>query len=52
MPISPDALSALDADARARYLRHDFEASPTDRLHLTILIKDIEAALGEAAHTE
>lgn len=36
---------ALDADARAFYLHHGLEPSPTDPLHLMILIKDIEAAI-------
>jgi GNAT superfamily N-acetyltransferase len=43
---------ALDAEARAFYRRHGFEASPTDRLHLMILITDIEAALGKAHSSE
>jgi GNAT superfamily N-acetyltransferase len=36
---------ALDDDARAFYLRHGLEPSPTDRLHLMILLKDIAASL-------
>jgi GNAT superfamily N-acetyltransferase len=36
---------ALDDDARAFYVRHGFEPSPTDRLHLMILLKDIAASL-------
>ncbi len=39
---------AIDDDARAFYLRHGLEPSPTDPLHLMILIKEISAAL-EAA---
>lgn len=39
---------AIDDDARAFYVRHGVEPSPTDPLHLTILVKDIAAAL-EAA---
>lgn len=35
---------ALDNDAREFYLRHGLEPSPTDPLHLTILVKDIAAA--------
>lgn len=40
---------AIDADARAFYLRHGLEFSPTDSLHLMILIKDVAAALDAAA---
>jgi GNAT superfamily N-acetyltransferase len=36
---------ALDAEARAFYLHHGLEQSPTDPLHLMILIKDIDAAI-------
>lgn len=36
---------AFDDDARAFYLHHGLEPSPTDPLHLMILIKDIEAAI-------
>jgi GNAT superfamily N-acetyltransferase len=36
---------ALDAHARAFYLHHGLEPSPSDPLHLMILIKDIEAAI-------
>lgn len=36
---------ALDTDARAFYLHHGLEPSPTDPLHLMILTKDIEAAI-------
>lgn len=36
---------ATDDTARAFYLRHGLEPSPTDPLHLMILIKDIAAAL-------
>jgi GNAT superfamily N-acetyltransferase len=39
---------ALHDEARAFYLRHGLEPSPTDDLHLMILVKDIRAAL-EAA---
>ena len=39
---------AIDEDAHAFYLRHGLEPSPTDRLHLMILIKDIAAAVGAA----
>jgi GNAT superfamily N-acetyltransferase len=39
---------ALDENAGAFYLRHGFEPSPTDPLHLMILIKDIAAALDAA----
>jgi GNAT superfamily N-acetyltransferase len=39
---------AIDEEARAFYLRHGLEPSPSDRLHLMILIKDIAAAVGAA----
>jgi hypothetical protein len=42
---------AIDADAQAFYRRHGLEPSPTDPLHLMILIKDIASAL-EAAGRE
>lgn len=37
---------ALHENARAFYLKFDFEPSPTDPLHLMLLIKDARAALG------
>lgn len=37
---------AIDEEARAFYLRHGLKPSPSDRLHLMILIKDIAAAVG------
>jgi GNAT superfamily N-acetyltransferase len=39
---------AIDQQARAFYLRYGLERSPTDPLHLMILIKDIIAALDAA----
>lgn len=36
---------AKDERARAFYLRFGFEPSPTDRLHLILLMKDIRASL-------
>jgi GNAT superfamily N-acetyltransferase len=39
---------AIDQHARAFYLRYGLEPSPTDPLHLMILIKDIAAALDAA----
>lgn len=39
---------AIDEEARVFYLRHGFQPSPTDPLHLMILIKDIANAV-EAA---
>jgi GNAT superfamily N-acetyltransferase len=42
---------ALHEEARAFYLRHGLEPSPTDDLHLMILVKDIRAAI-EAASDE
>jgi GNAT superfamily N-acetyltransferase len=40
---------ALHAEARAFYLRFGFEPSPTDDLHLAMLIKDVRASLGGPA---
>lgn len=39
---------ALHDDAAAFYLRHGFERSPTDPLHLLALVKDMRAALRAA----
>ncbi len=39
---------AIDNHARDFYLRHGLERSPTDPLHLMILIKDIAAAVAAA----
>jgi GNAT superfamily N-acetyltransferase len=39
---------AIDENARSFYRRHGLEPSPTDPLHLMILIKDIAAALDAA----
>jgi GNAT superfamily N-acetyltransferase len=39
---------ALHDEARAFYLRHGLESSPTDDLHLMVLIKDIRAAIDAA----
>ena len=36
---------AIVDDARNFYLRYGFEASPTDRLHLMILVKDVAASV-------
>ncbi len=36
---------AQDDDAKAFYEHFDFEASPTDPLHLFLLMKDIQKAL-------
>lgn len=38
-------VQAIDAEARGFYLRHGLEPSPTDPMHLMILIKDIAKAL-------
>lgn len=35
---------AVDEEARGFYVRHGFEPSPTDRLHLMMLVKDIVAS--------
>jgi GNAT superfamily N-acetyltransferase len=40
---------ALHDEARAFYLRHGLESSPTDDLHLMILVKDIRAAVDAAS---
>ena len=37
---------AEDEDARGFYLAHDLEPSPTDPLHLLMLVKDIRKTLG------
>lgn len=42
---------AIDEEARGFYLRHGLESSPTDPLHLMILIKDITQAV-KAAEVE
>lgn len=39
---------AIDDQAKAFYLHHGLQPSPTDPLHLMIMIKDIAAALREA----
>jgi hypothetical protein len=39
---------AIDDDARSLYPRHGLEPSPTDHLHMMILIKDIASALDAA----
>lgn len=36
---------AIDDNARAFYARHGFEPSPTDELHLQLLLKDVRAAV-------
>jgi GNAT superfamily N-acetyltransferase len=38
---------AKDEDARAFYERFDFEPSPTDPLHLYLLMKDLKKTIGE-----
>ncbi len=37
---------AKDASARTWYLKYDFESSPTDPLHLFLLLKDIHTLIG------
>ena len=37
---------AKDEEASAWYLKYDFEASPTDPLHLFLLLKDIRSIVG------
>jgi hypothetical protein len=39
---------AKDAAARQCYLQWEFEPSPSDPLHLFLLIKDIKAMVGKA----
>ena len=43
---------AADEEARGFYLRHGFEPSPTDPLHLMILIKDMRKAVDAASTGE
>lgn len=42
---------AIDDKARASYLRHGLQPSPTVPLHLMVMIKDIAASLRTAADT-
>ena len=42
---------AIDDNARAFYLRHGLEPSPTDPRHLMILIKDIQATVDAATRS-
>lgn len=37
---------ALNESAKSFYARHGLEPSPTDHLHLMVLVKDIRAAIG------
>ncbi len=37
---------AKDEEAKAWYLKYDFEASPSDPLHLLLLLKDIRSIFG------
>jgi len=46
--VRPMLVHALDDDARAFYIHHGLEPSPTDPRHLMIIIKDIAAALHAA----
>jgi predicted N-acetyltransferase YhbS len=41
-------VDAITEEARAWYLRFGFEASPTDPLHLILLMKDLKRLLDEA----
>jgi len=43
------AVHAKDAEARGFYERFDFIASPTDPLHLFVLLKDVRASLRQAS---
>ena len=38
---------ALNESARSFYLHHGFESSSTDQMNLQLLVKDIEASVGE-----
>ena len=40
------AVHAKDEDARAFYQRYDFIPSPTDPMHMFILLKDIKSLIG------
>lgn len=42
---------AIDDNARAFYLHHGLEPSPTDPRHLMILIKDIQTAIDAASQS-
>jgi GNAT superfamily N-acetyltransferase len=39
---------AKDDEARAWYEKHGFESSPTDPLHLILLMKDVRATVGDS----
>ncbi|MBL8555954.1 MAG: hypothetical protein JNL41_16880 [Phenylobacterium sp.] len=41
------AVHATDDEARAFYDHFDFIASPTDPMHLFVLLKDIRALVGD-----
>jgi GNAT superfamily N-acetyltransferase len=45
LPIRAMLVHAIDATAADYYRHHGFEPSPTDSLHLFMLLKDIEASL-------
>jgi len=45
LPMRAMLVHALDDNAAAFYRHHGFEPSPTDPLHLLILLKDLAAAL-------
>jgi GNAT superfamily N-acetyltransferase len=42
------AVHAKDEDARSFYARFDFIESPSDPMHLFVLLKDIRALIGTA----
>jgi GNAT superfamily N-acetyltransferase len=44
-------IHAIDDQARRFYLRHGLEPSPSDPMHLMILLKDITASLRAASRT-
>jgi hypothetical protein len=48
VPVVGVLVVAIDAGARAFYLHHGFESSPTDPLNLQMLTKDIRAAVERA----
>src|SRR6266581_1644505 len=46
IPLMAFAVHAKDDEARAFYKRFDFIASPSDPMHLFVLLKDIRALIG------
>ena len=46
LPVRAVLVQAIDAKAAAFYEKYGFERSPTDLLHLMMLVKDMRKALG------